>query len=265
MRIVILTANRKGTASYCLPDLLDHTGAEIVHVIYSRGKSKNKGAYYRQKLKKMRKIGLLGALNGIRMRKWFSINKAGGREIEDLESICTKRNIPFTETPLMNGPETIALMQALRPDLGLSLGNSYLSPKLFSIPGHGMLNIHGEVLPDFQNAQSVIWQLYEGKPVTGYTIHKIGKKIDTGEIFRQEIFPVLFRQTLRDTITDSCAEILRRSSAGLVETINHFEEYERLKKPQGEGRTYTTPSLWQFFRILKNFNALKRQATANKS
>jgi len=260
MRIVILTASRKGTASYCLPDLFDHTEAEIVQVIYSAGRSKSKAGYYRQKFKKISKIGWLGAINGIRMRKWFSISTAGGRKIEDLEAICRERKIPYTETPLMNGPETISLMQSLRPDLGLSLGNSYLSPRIFSIPKFGMLNIHGEVLPEFQNAQSVIWQLYEGRPVTGYTIHKIEKKIDTGEILMQESFPIIFRETLRETVSDSCAEILRRSSAGLVETINHFDKYESRKSPQGKGQTYTTPSFRQFLRILKNFKKLKKQA-----
>jgi methionyl-tRNA formyltransferase len=259
MRIVILTANRRGTAAYCLPDLLDYTDAEIVHVIYSAGRSKKNFAFYRKKLRKMLRIGLPGALNGIRIRNWFSVSRIEGREIEDLETLCNRRKIPFTVVPLMNGPEAVALMTSLQPDLALSLGNSYLSKKLFSVPRYGMLNIHGEVLPDFQNAQSVIWQLYEGSMETGYTIHKIDGKIDTGDILLQEKFPILFRDTLSETVSASCADILRRASAGLVETIRHFQQYEAAKRPQGKGRTYTTPTLRQFMRILANFNKLKKE------
>jgi methionyl-tRNA formyltransferase len=260
MRIVILTANRRGTASYCLPELLDHTTAEIVGVIYSAGRPGSKARFYRQKIKKMAKIGLLGAINGIRIRSWFSVNNVAGKEIGDLEDICRKRNIPFKETALMNSNETVELLKSLDPDLGLSLGNSYLSPKVFSVPRRGMVNIHGEELPAFQNAQSVIWQIYEGNGHTGYTIHKIERKIDTGEILKQDTFPILFRDSLRETVAATCAEILRRAGEGLVDTINHFEEYDRVKRAQGKGRSYTTPSFREFLRIQRNFNKLKKES-----
>ncbi|HEY4205309.1 MAG TPA: formyltransferase family protein [Puia sp.] len=259
MRIVILTASRRGTASYCLPALLDHADAEIAGVIFSSGRPGNRMKFYRRKLKKMLGIGVMGALNGIRMRKWFSIDSVEGRPIEDIEEICLRRGVPFREMMLMNSPETADLLRSMNADLGLSLGNSYLSPKIFTAPRHGMLNIHGEVLPAFQNAQSVIWQLYEGSGHTGYTIHKIERKIDTGEILKQESFPILFRDRLQDTVTDTCAEILRRACDGLVDTVNHFTEYDRLKKPQGAGRHYTTPSFRQFLRIKRNFNKLKKE------
>lgn len=260
MRIVIVTANRRGTASYCLPELLDHTAAEVVGVIYSAGRSGSKAKFYRQKIKKMAKIGLLGALNGIRIRSWFSVTHVAGKEIGDLEDICRKRNIPFMQTALMNSSETIELMKSLDPDLGLSLGNSFLSSKVFTVPRHGMVNIHGEELPAFQNAQSVIWQLYEGSAHTGYTIHKVEKKIDTGEILKQETFPIVIRDTLQHTVSDTCAEILRRACLGLVDTINHFEEYSRLSRAQGKGRSYTTPSFREFRRIQRNFNKLSKEA-----
>ena len=262
MRLVILTAYRRGTASYCLPDLLQHTRAEIVHVIHSEGRIARKKDHYRRKLRKMLKIGLPGALNGIRMRKWYHITEAGGRPIGELETICRENNIPFTSVPAMNGQETRELLNALGPDLALSLGNSYISPKVFSIPKYGTLNLHGEVLPDYQNAQSVIWQLYNGSNVSGYTLHKMEKKIDAGEILKQEIFPIIFEPTLGRTVTATCAEILRRSSLGLVETVNHFEEYYSRRRPQGTGKSYTTPSLGQFLRILRNYKRLRGQQPA---
>src|SRR5439155_8886347 len=128
-------------------------------------------------------------------------------------------------TPFLNSKETVEIMQECKPDLGLSLGNSYISSKIFSIPVHGMLNIHGEVLPDFQNAQSVIWQIYEGRPETGYTIHKIDKGIDTGDIIRQEKFPIVFKESLAKTVSETCRLILERSAAGLVALLNDYEYY----------------------------------------
>jgi methionyl-tRNA formyltransferase len=257
MRIVILTSSRKGTASVCLPVILERTSAEVVQVIYNEGLIKNKWKHYRRKAGKMLRIGLPGALNGIRIRKWFAVNDIDGKEVEDIEAICRKHNIPFDTTPGINTQRTIDLMTGSRADLGLSLGNSYISPKVFRIPFYGMLNIHGEVLPQFQNAQSVIWQIYEGSRYTGYTIHMIDKKIDTGEILRQERFPILFKETLKATVSATCAEIVKRSAIGLGEVIGQFEVYHRQRKPQGEGKNYTTPSFGAFLKILRNFKKLK--------
>jgi methionyl-tRNA formyltransferase len=258
MRIVILTSNRKGTASYCLPVLLERAGVEVVQVICNQGVVKNKSAYYRQKFRKILKIGLFGAINGVRMRKWFSITSVDGKPIEDIEDICRRSNIPFAITAGINTKETMGLMTACAPDLGLSLGNSYIASKVFSIPHHGMVNIHGEILPKFQNAQSVIWQLYEGQAETGYTIHKVEKKIDTGHILKQERFPILFGDTLGQTVTDSCTEILKKAAAGLAEVVSNYELHERNAIIQTAGTSYTTPSLRQFLRIHKNFRRLAK-------
>jgi methionyl-tRNA formyltransferase len=127
-----------------------------------------------------------------------------------------------------------------------------------------MLNIHGEVLPQFQNAQSVIWQIYEGNTETGYTIHKVDKKIDTGEILKQDKFPIIFKNTLGETISATCAEIVKRSALGLADVLDHFDRYYRERKPQGQGKTYTTPSLRAFSRMVANFNRMKKEALAKK-
>jgi len=257
MRIVLLTSNRKGTAAYCLPILLANSDAEIVHVIYCERVKKKKLAHYRRKLKKIAKIGLLGAFNGIRMRKWFAVRSVDGKEITDIGETCSNNGIPFSVTAGINSAQTVEILQSSNPDLGLSLGNSYISSRIFTIPRYGMLNMHGEILPRFQNAQSVIWQLYEGSTKTGYTIHKVEKKIDTGEILLQESFPILFRDTLGETVNATCGEILKRSALGLAKVISSFEKYNYGSKAQGTGMTYTTPSYRQFLRIARNFRKLK--------
>ena len=255
MRIALLTSNLKGTAAYCLPELIKHTEAKYVIVIYSEGRKKSGTSFFRKKLAKLGKIGLLGAINGVRIRKWFVVESVDGKEIENIESVC-ENNIRFFNVPAINSPETIDLLTEAQPDLALSLGNGYISSKVFTIPRFGTLNLHGEVLPDFQNAQSVIWQLFEGNRESGYTIHEVEKKIDGGAILKQEKFPILFRETLRATINATCTEILKRAAAGLADTINHFENYYRDKKIQGKGRSYTTPSLAQFRKINQNFRRL---------
>ncbi len=258
MRIVILTSSRKSTASYCLPLLKKHSGAEIVQVIYSQGKIIKNRKYYWKRLKKIWKIGLPGALNGIRIRSWFD-----GRElkknIDDIEKLCHELHIPFEEVPAINNPRTIELMKSANADIGISLSNSYIPKKVFSVPRFGMINIHGEVLPDFQNAQSIIWQIYENRPETGYTIHKIDNKIDTGDILLQEKYPIQFQDSLENTVRVMVEVTLEKAGKGLVKVINEFERLSHDAKPQGKGKTYTTPSIGQFLRMQRNFKSLKNK------
>jgi methionyl-tRNA formyltransferase len=155
-------------------------------------------------------------------------------------------------------------MSSANPDLGLSLGNNYIGSKIFSLPLFGMLNIHGEILPAFQNAQSVIWQLYEESSETGYTIHKIDKKIDTGEIVKQEAFPIIFKSSLSETVSVTNYEILKKSATGLIEVLNNFDQYYQNAKPQGKGKAYTTPSLSQFIKIYQNFKKLRKESIQKK-
>lgn len=256
MRIIIITSSRKGTASYCLPLILVKTDCEIVKVIFNEGFKKDKWQFYKRKIKKIFRIGILGAINGIRMRKWFQNEKVGDVVLQDIEVLCNHYGIPFEKTPFLNSQKTVDIVRECKPDLGLSLGNSYISSKLFLIPVHGMLNIHGEVLPDFQNAQSVIWQLFEGRTETGYTIHKIDKGIDTGDIIKQEKFPIVFKNSLSATVSENCNVILQRSGEGLVAVLNNYKHHKERAYRQGSGNSYTTPTFRQYLKIRKQFKKL---------
>jgi methionyl-tRNA formyltransferase len=172
-------------------------------------------------------------------------------------------NIPFEITPYINCEHTRQLFSNANTDIGLSLSNSYISPKVFSIPRLGMINVHGEILPEYQNAQSVIWQLYNGSPVTGYTIHKIEKKIDAGSILYQEKFPIVFKKTLAETISFNCAEITKKATVGIIKFFGEFEKYFSNPVEQMKGNHYTTPSLRQFIHINRQFKRLRKTALSN--
>jgi methionyl-tRNA formyltransferase len=258
MKIVILTSSEYGTAAHHLPYLTDANSCEVTMVIFNEDKAYNKNKHFKQKLAKIFRIGILGALNGIRMRKWFIESKDA--PIESLESICRQKNIPFYRTPTINCARTRELFHQSGADLGLSLGNGYIGSKLFSIPQYGMINIHHELLPEFQNAQSIIWQLYNMSAKTGYTIHKIDKHIDTGDILYKAYVPINFLPTLSATIINTSALLLKASAKGLVYVIEHFDMLYQQATPQEKGHSYTTPTIGQYFRIVRNFRKLKKAA-----
>jgi methionyl-tRNA formyltransferase len=258
MKIIVLTSSRYGTAAHHLSYLIENKSCEISMVILNQGILNNKSKYYKSKFRKIIKIGLLGALNGIRMRKWFNQDISEFEKIGELEDICSSNNIPFFTTPNINSQYTIDLFKNANVDLGLSIGNGYIGQKVFSIPRYGMINIHHEILPAYQNAQSIIWQIFNMSSTTGYTIHKIDRHIDTGEIILQESIPISFENTLRQTISKTSVSLLKSSANGLLKVLADLDNLYKNARPQGQGQSYTTPSIWQYIRIFINYKKLKK-------
>lgn len=255
MRVLILTGQRFGPASLCLPHLVAQPGIKVASIVFSDGQRPSRWKKLRRDLKKVLKIGPLGALAGLRMRRWYAFVGA-----EDLFAVAARLGIPIQRTPRVNCDRTRELFREVRADLGLSLGNGYIPPSVFQIPPLGMLNVHGEILPDFQGAASVVWSIYEGRTETGFTIHQIDERIDTGPIVYQERFPIEFRETLEQTVRATVAEINRRVPAALARVVGDFEAYRTQARAQAGGCSYTTPTYGQYRRMLKQHRMLSKSA-----
>jgi methionyl-tRNA formyltransferase len=258
MKVIILTTSEYGTTGHHLPALYACKDIEIAGVVVSQGQPAKKKNHYLRRIKKILSIGPLGAMNGVKMRKWYNEDIKQYCTIGNAREFCEKHHLPFHYVPFTNSEETQRIFRESGAEIGLSLGNGYISGKVFRIPKFGMLNIHHEVLPEYQNAQSIIWQLYNGSAETGYTIHKIDKQIDTGEIVFQEKIPIVFRDTLDDTVAYNYARLFDASVQGLVKVFGNFDKYFNNAKPQGKGGHYTTPSYGQFARIKQRFEQLKK-------
>lgn len=262
MEILVLTSKRKGLASLAILQLQDHPNIQIKQVIFCDNTLKPTfNRRYRRIIKKVLNIGLLGALNGIRMRKWYVINDLF--EILDIETVCNQLKIPFATVPKMKDDSTIQYFKDSKANIGISLSNGYIPSSIFSIPKLGMINIHHEILPEYQGAQSIIWQLYNKSKETGYTIHQIDKGIDTGRILYQQKFPIQFKNTLAETVKHNYLNSNLLSINGLVELLNNYDYFINHSKDQKFGKKYTTPSIVQFLKMYFNFLKLKHKELQN--
>lgn len=254
LKIAILTSSRFGIAADCLPELCASPNLSIVGVVVA-GRAPRRWRTLLRKIKKIWCIGIGGALNGIRMRGWY-------REVgaADAAAICRDKGIPFFEVPHVNSNETADLFARLQPDLGLSLGNSYISPRIFGLPKSGMINVHGERLPDYQNAQSVIWPIYHSETQTGLSIHQIDAGIDTGAVLYSEAFDILFSPRLEDTVRRTVAVTQARTPRAVRFVCENLAGLAAKAEAQPPGRVFTTPSLSQFARMVRN-NSMLYQAS----
>lgn len=250
LKVIILTSLRTGMAVRCLPVLAASPLIQIQAVILAGSKPISRWKSFLRKWKKVRSIGLLGAFNGLRMRKWYH------EETADIEAECLRLGLPFNTTPSINCDTTRALFRDAEADLGLSLGNTYIGKSVFSIPRLGMINVHEEILPDYQNAQSILWPIYEGRSETGLTIHQVDQRIDTGPILHQVRYPIAFRASLGDTVRASLQVCRQLVPEAVRYVCEHYDELRTKAKPQTGGRVFTTPSYWQYRRMVKNHAAL---------
>jgi methionyl-tRNA formyltransferase len=246
MKLILLTSQRFNAASDCIPIIQASRVCTVARVIISCDQNADRARVWRRKLTKVSKIGLLGAANGIRMRSWYQ------SDASDLVLVCERLGIPVFETDYTNSDETVRLFKDVSPDLGLSLGNSYISPKVFSVPKYGMINVHGERLPEYQNAQSVIWPIYHLEMTTGLTIHQIERSIDTGNILYREEYPITFCKTLEHTVRKTIEVTRRRTPNAVRYVCDNYDVLLKNAKTQEGGRTFTTPSIKQFYRMVRN-------------
>ncbi|HKO00254.1 MAG TPA: hypothetical protein VJ032_01090, partial [Thermoanaerobaculia bacterium] len=60
----------------------------------------------------------------------------------------------------------------------------------------------------------------------------------------------------------NCARVYEQSVDGLIDVLDRFDDVVDRVAPQGEGRSFTTPSFRQFLRMSRNHRQLLRSARA---
>ena len=114
---------------------------------------------------------------------------------------------------------------------------------------------HNTKTPKACSGPSTTWN-----PKTGLTIHKIDKGIDTGAVLHQEVYPIIFRPTLHETVVATNAETRARAPAAIVRVCREYRALTERAQPQKAGTKYTTPSFGAFLRMVANHRILYRRA-----
>jgi methionyl-tRNA formyltransferase len=258
MRVVILTSFPRGLPARCLQRLLQSEAVTVAGVVVAEASARPGRRMLLRKAGKVLRIGPLGALNGLRLRRWYRDD-----DTEDVAELARRHGLPVTTVPFVNSDATRHAFRHANSDLGISLGNGYIAESIFSLPRHGMINVHGEMLPEFRGAQSVIWPIHEGLEETGFCIHQIDRHIDTGAILWQQRYPISFASTLRDTVERTSRVVRAEIPAALQYVCENYGALRQQAHPQGPGRSWTTPSLREFVRMTKNNRSFyeRRQTT----
>jgi methionyl-tRNA formyltransferase len=253
MRVVVITSIRRGFASLCLPRLAHSREFEIVGVLLNEGRRDFK-ARWKRILGKTRRIGLLGAINGLRMRRWYDLSRAC--VLHDISLTAKECGVPLKTITSFRSQIAAETLASFEADVAISLGNPLIPKSVFEMPRLGTLNIHHELLPEFRGAQTAIWQLYRGQRTTGFTIHCIDEGVDTGRIVMRKECEIRFRPTLQETVTETYAFVCRHSCESLIHVLCNAEAAIAAASSQPCGASYTTPSWREFQEIYRQFRRL---------
>lgn len=111
-----------------------------------------------------------------------------------LEEFAGSKGIIFRQfSAVQLGSTAISWIADLHADLFLVFTFSYKIPNaLLQLPALGCYNIHFSLLPKYRGIAPLFWQIKNGDPKGGITVHKMDSGFDTGPIVAQlpvEIFP----------------------------------------------------------------------------
>ena len=115
-------------------------------------------------------------------------------------------------------------IQSLNLDVAVVMAYGQILPvSVLNMPKFGCLNIHTSLLPKYRGAAPIQWAIWNGDEVTGVTLMKMDKGMDTGPIVATSKVPITPRTTapiLHDQLAEAGAELIKRSLQGYCEGLS---------------------------------------------
>ncbi|MDX2085564.1 MAG: formyltransferase family protein [Candidatus Melainabacteria bacterium] len=109
----------------------------------------------------------------------------GARASTSVAKTAKKYGIAVYRSGDPNGPETLARLRALSPEVILNQSEWRLGAELLAIPTLGVLNRHASLLPAFRGRLASFWAHAHQPPQYGVTFHWVDEGIDTGPVVLQ--------------------------------------------------------------------------------
>lgn len=150
-------------------------------------------------------------------------DKVGARgkvEFCAVKKFALQHNIPLFQFEKISRDGVDTLRQ-LQPDIMVTAAyGQILSQEVIDIAKHGIVNIHGSLLPDLRGAAPIQYAVLKGYKTTGITILNTVKAVDAGEIILQKSLDIL--------PYENCGELFERLSVLGAEAIS--EALEQIEK-----------------------------------
>ncbi len=116
-------------------------------------------------------------------------------------------------------PENVSRLQRYEADIIVVAAFGQILPEeILNMPGYGCINVHASLLPKYRGASPIQWAVINGDSVTGVTIQRMDKGIDTGDIIAKREVPIAPDET-GGSLFDKLSEVGAKLCVEAVEMI----------------------------------------------
>jgi methionyl-tRNA formyltransferase len=131
---------------------------------------------------------------------------------DTLKNFAKKYQIDYLHPVKINKPEFLEKVETYNCDLFVSMSfNQIFRKKIIDIPKFGVINCHAGKLPEYRGRNILNWVLINDEAEFGITVHYVDEGIDTGDIVKQNVYPIKDTdsyETLLNVAYVECAKIL---------------------------------------------------------
>lgn len=125
--------------------------------------------------------------------------------------------------------EGVETLKELNPDIMVTAAyGQILSDEILSIAKHGVINVHGSILPKYRGSSPIQHAVLCGEKETGVTIMKTAREIDSGDIILVKTTPI--------SDSDGTVALFDRlavlGAEALIEAIEKIENGTATQTPQ---------------------------------
>ena len=174
----------------------------------------------------------------------------------NIKHAAKKIGADFRIVSNLNSQEYVQHVREVAPDLIISYSApQIIKPELLGVPKHGIINVHGALLPYYRGCMPSFWYLFNNEKIGGATVHYMSADIDDGDICLQGSVDIsdcttmfqLMKKT-KELGGELICESIRQITAGTLQTRKNDTE---------NGSYFTWPTVEQakeFRRKGKNLN-----------
>lgn len=129
-------------------------------------------------------------------------------------------------------------LRSVNPEFIIVVAYGKILPEeILNMPKFGCINVHASLLPKYRGAAPVQWALLKGEKITGVTIMRMDKGLDTGDILLKAELEILDDDT-SETLFEKLSELGAKT---LLKTIRDMREGKIKPVPQTGESSYAPP------------------------
>jgi len=164
-----------------------------------------------------------------------------GRKMQppEVKILAEELGLPLIQPASLKDPDAFKQLEAWSPDvIVVAAFGQILRENVLNLPPYGCINVHASLLPRWRGAAPVQAAILHDD-VTGVTIMKMDKGLDTGPILSQKTIPIPDEITAGE-LFDQLAQL---GADLLVDTLSKYIRGEIQPEPQNDEKATYAPRL----------------------